>query len=45
MSKKDINIRGIFYGIIKSDCLLKFGYSEYTTKLEEIFHLKFDATP
>ena len=28
MSKKDINIRGISYGIIKSDCLLKFGCSE-----------------
>ena len=24
--------------------LLKFGYSEKATKLEKIFHLKFDAT-
>ena len=25
-------------------CDLKFGYSEKATKLEKIFHLKFDVT-
>ena len=26
------------------DAMVKFGYSEKATKLEKIFHLKFDAT-